>query len=198
MPHPSRTLQAPSGSSTSQAFAPDNPASTPSPTLPHSSLDPVLAAIAKQGIRPTDAYICSINTSTNQDYMKFPIPAVIHPSRQAMEKHTPSGLCSPYNYISDLGNDPSVQQPSEAPSLRPDVSLAELEAQHGYYDEDNNHAATDQVSLHSDTAEFHCRLCSMKNQPTAVTFSHNLLDPFCPSMETDEEDNLEDDECFEE
>ena len=43
----------------------------------------------------------------------------------------------------------------------------------------------DRDSLYSDTAEFFCRLCSVSNQPDIVTFSHNLLDPSCPSMDDD-------------
>ena len=41
----------------------------------------------------------------------------------------------------------------------------------------------DQVSLHSDTADFFCRLCQQSDQPDIITFSHDLMDPSCPSME---------------
>ena len=80
------------------------------------------------------------------------------------------------------------------------LSNAELLAQHGY-DALGNPLDQDQGSPNSDTtAGFYCRLCYACNQSESVTFSHNLLDPSCPSMDdnddmprdtTDEEDDIE-------
>ena len=66
-----------------------------------------------------------------------------------------------------------------------EVALQDLAAGHGYHDAVPS-PDFDQVSLHSDTAEFFCRLCQASDQPNIITFSHDLLDPECPSMDYDD------------
>jgi hypothetical protein len=151
-----------------------------------STPDPVLAAIARQGIGTTDAHIMSIN-AYNQPHMPSSMAATNYNTRQTLVDPT---ACSS-TYASNLGNDSSA--------MLPDDSLTNLMTKHGYPDDDRQDLMfgpgyhdyapepdLDQVSLHSDTAEYFCRLCQKSDQPDIVTFSHNLLDPSCPSMEDDE------------
>ena len=176
--------------------------------LPKRFQDPVLGAISKQGLGPTDARIMSINANT-QPHMLSSMPAVTHHSRQLMVDPTVSALSYPSNFTSDLGK-PSTET-KDAPlsqlmahhGYHDQDSLNDLAASHGYHDQDSlqDLAAShgyhdspsdpdlDQVSLHSDTAEFFCRLCQRSGQPAFVTFSHDFMDPSCPSMYSDEEED---------
>jgi len=168
--------------------------------LPHRFEDPVLAAISKQGLGPTDARIMSMNANMQLSSMAVSN----HHPRQYVDS-TPSALSYPSNYASDLGKIPNPAETKDD-HLRQLVaqhgyhedqdSLKYLAASHGYYDSPSD-PDQDQVSQHSDTAEFFCRLCQSSGQPAFVTFSHDLMDPTCPSMysdgDTEEEDaTLED------
>ena len=73
--------------------------------LPHRFQDPVLAAIFKQGIGPTDARIMSMNANM-QPHMPSSMPASNHHPRQLMVDSTPSVLSYPSDYASDLGKIP--------------------------------------------------------------------------------------------
>ena len=158
--------------------------------------DPVLAAIAKQGIGPTDAFVMSLaaNTQSNMP-ISMPVPTTY---RMDHGKSNVSALSYPSTYVSDLGN---------FPPERPDVSLTNLMTEHGYRDQEDTlrdlaashgyHDSVpnpdfDQVSMNSDDAEYFCRLCQKSDQPNIVTFSHNLLDPDCPSMDYDDPYDEED------
>ena len=154
--------------------------------------DPVLTAIARKGIGPTDAFVMSLAANTQSDMpISMPVPTTY---RMDHGKSNVSALSCPSTYVSDLGN---------FPPERPDVSLTNLMTEHGYCDQEDTlqdlaashgyHDAVpdpdfDQVSMHSDDAEFFCRLCQKSDQPDIITFSHNLLDPECPSMDSDEEE----------
>jgi hypothetical protein len=160
-----------------------------------SSSDPVLAAIARQGIGPTDAYIMAINVNT-QSHTISSMPATDHMIRQPMVDTIPSDLSCHSTFASDLRNGPTQELSDE--------SLSPLMTQHGYPDDLDSLQAShgycdsgplpdpDQVSLHSDTAEYFCRLCQQSDQPDIITFSHDLLDPSCPSMEYDDSFEEED------
>jgi hypothetical protein len=160
-----------------------------------SSSDPVLAAIARQGIGPTDAYIMAINVNP-QSHTISSMPATDHMIRQPMVDTIPSDLSYHSTSASDLRNDPTQEVSDESlPHLMtqhgyPD-DLDSLQASHGYCD--SGHLPDpDQVSLHSDNAEYFCRLCQQSDQPDIITFNHDLLDPSCPSMEYDDSFEEED------
>ena len=93
----------------------------PDESLHHpSSPDPVLAAIARKGIGPTDAYIMSINASS-QTHNISSMPATNYQSRQPMVDTTPSVLSYLSTSTSDLRNGPTKEIP--------DDSLSQLTAQ---------------------------------------------------------------------
>ena len=141
--------------------------------------DPVLATFARKGMGPNDACIMSINAH-HVTHMVSTMPATNNQARLTNVYPTTSDLSSPSPFASDLGKLP----PTELIAIHSghDDSLDHLIASHGYgaiaaLDQD-----LDQVSLNSDTAEFFCRLCQRSDQADIVTFSHNLMDPSCPSM----------------
>lgn len=161
-----------------------------------SSSDPVLAAIARQGIGPTDVYVMAINV--NPQSHTISMPATDHMMRQTMVDTIPSDLSCHSTSVSDLRNGPALEVSDETlPHLMtqpqhgyPD-DLDSLQASHGYCDS-GPLPDPDQVSLNSETAEFFCRLCQQSDQPDIITFSHDLLDPSCPSMEYDDSFEEED------
>jgi hypothetical protein len=151
--------------------------------------DPVLAAIARQGIGPTDAYVMSLNANT-QSNMPISMPVTTH--RHDHVKSNISALSYPSPYASDLGNYPPERPNNSLANMMTAHgscdqadTLQDLAASHGYYDAVPG-PDFDQVSMNSDDAEFFCRLCKKSDQPAIVTFSHNLLDPDCPSMDYDD------------
>jgi hypothetical protein len=186
---------------------------------PNSS-DPVLAAIARPGIGPTDAYIMSINTNPKPHTISS-MPANNYQSRQpmvdtALSESTSDPSAGRRRHISDP---PADSRPTSDPSagwrrhisdhasdLRngptleiSDDSLPHLMAKHGYPPDGQDYLIVnhgyrdsapvqdlDQVSLNSDNAEYFCRLCQKSDQPDIITFSHNLLDQSCPSMDYDD------------
>ena len=158
--------------------------------------DPVLAAIARQGIGPTDAYVMSLAANTNPS---MPKPMPVLNSRLDNVKSNVSALSCPSNYSSDLGNFPPKRPDDSLPNLMTkqgyrdqEVALQELAASHGYHDAVSS-PDFDQVSMNSETAEYFCRLCQLSDQPNIITFSHDLLDPECPSKDYD--DPFEEDEA---
>ena len=153
----------------------------------HYPPDPVPSDNGRQEIGLSEAYINSIRTYP-QTHKVSSIHAGKHEARQIMVDSTPSALSYHSTFASNLVKCPQNEQK--------DDTLSELIAQHGYHDDSlddlmasHGYGASaaldqdpDQVSLHSDTAEYFCRLCQRSDQPDIVTFSHNLLDPYCPSM----------------
>ena len=152
--------------------------------------DPVLAAIARQGIGPTDAYVMSLNANT-QHSMPRSMPN-LNPRLDNVKSNV-SVLSCPSPLTSDLGNVPPKQRPDDSfPYLMTEqgyrdqeVSLHDLAASHGYHDAAPS-PDFDRVSMNSETAEFFCRLCQASGQPNIITFSHDFLDPECPSMDYDD------------
>ena len=154
----------------------------------HSSpVDPVLAIIARQGIGPTDAYIMAANTQPNLPIMPKPVLN----TRLDNGKSTVSALSCSSTFVSDLENFPPEQNDSltnlitEHGYRDQGIPLQHLAASHGYHDSFAS-PDCDQASMHSDDAEYFCRLCKASGQPNTVTYSHNLLDPACPSMDYDD------------
>ena len=154
----------------------------------HSSpVDPVLAIIARQGIGPTDAYIMAANTQPNLPIMPKPVLN----TRLDNGKSTVSALSCSSTFVSDLENFPPEQNDSLTNLMNDHgyrdqgIPLQHLAASHGYHDSFAS-PDCDQASMHSDDAEYFCRLCKASGQPNTVTYSHNLLDPACPSMDYDD------------
>ena len=154
-----------------------------------SPVDPTLAEVARQGLGPTDAYIMSINANIQPNLPIIPKP--VSNTRLVNAKSTVSALSYPSSFASDLESNP--------PELN--NSLNNLMTEHGYndqevpeqylaashgYDDSVPSPDCDKASMHSDDAEYFCRLCKASGQSITVTYSHNLLDPACPSMDYDD------------